>query len=146
MSFGFYLLRNAVDGARKVCDVGADMSVPSCDDFCEMSFVISDDKRQSIQFPRNPDGPLFSPLYEVANLLGLSQRKGSKFVLFLLTSDGVLRNFLRRRVGQGTACLALQSFQFVEALVPFIIGHQLGASIVVGFRSLVQLTDELLHP
>ena len=125
-------LRYAVDGTCKMGDVGADMAVTTCDDLRQLTIVVGHDECQTIQFPRYPDGSFLSPFHEVADLFGLCQREGRKLVFFLLTCDGILGNFLRGRVGQGSACLVFQCFQFVKMLVPFIVGHLLCASVIVG--------------
>ena len=54
-------------------DIGADMSVATGDHLCQFAVVVGDHQRQTIQFPRNPDGLLLGPFHQVSSLLGLSQ-------------------------------------------------------------------------
>ena len=118
-------LRNAVDRTCKMGDVGADMAITTCDDLRQLTIVVGHDERQTIQFPRYPNRSFLSPFHEVANLFGLCQRECRKLVFLLLPRSGILGNFLRGRVGQGSACLVFQRFQFVETLVPLIVCHLL---------------------
>ena len=106
-------------------DVGADMAITTCDDLRQLTIVVGHDERQTIQFPRYPNRSFLSPFYEVANLFGLCQRECRKLVFLFLASNGVLGNFLRGRVGQGSTCLVFECFQFVETLVPLIVCHLL---------------------
>ena len=136
---------NTTDGICQVGDIGANMSVTARHHLAQPPVVVGNDKRQSVKFPRYPDRALLSPFHQIAYLFGLSQRECSKFVFLFLAGDAVLRYLLRGRVGQGSACLCFQPFQLIETGVPFIVGHALGLSVVVGVRSLVQLADELSH-
>ena len=65
--------RNAADGRGQMRDIGADMSVATGDHLCQFAVVVGDHQRQTIQFPRNPDGLLLGPFHQVSSLLGLSQ-------------------------------------------------------------------------
>ena len=136
---------NATDSRCQMRDVGTDMSIATSHHLGQLTIVISDYQCQAIQFPRNPDRLLLSPFDEFCSLFGLGQREGSKLMFLFLTCDAVFRNLLRRRVGQGSACLLFQKAQFVEASIPFIVGHTLAKSVVIGITGLVQLADELLH-
>ena len=118
-------LRNAVDRTSKMSDICADMAVATCNDLCQLAIVVGHDERQTIQFPRYPDRSFLSPFHEVANLFGLCQREGRKLMFLFLARNGILGNFLRGRVGQGSASLVFQRFQFVETLVPLIVCHLL---------------------
>ena len=67
-------------------------------------------------------------------------------MFLLLSGNTVFRYFLRRRVGQGSPRLLFQTFQFIEARIPLVVGHAFAPSVIVSVRSLVQLPDELFHP
>ena len=67
-------------------------------------------------------------------------------MFLLLAGRIVLRHPLCGRVGQGSASLRFQLAQLVEQLVPLVVRHALCLTIVIGVRSLIELTDERLHP
>ena len=66
-------------------------------------------------------------------------------MLLFLSGDAVFRNFLGRRIGQGSACLLFQESQLVETGIPLVVRHTLAQTVIIGFAGLVQLADELLH-
>ena len=78
-------LRNAADSLRQVGDIGADMSVAACDNLSQLSVVIRDHKRQTVQLPGNPYRTPFRPFLQIGHLFGFRQREGRELMLLLLT-------------------------------------------------------------
>ena len=124
--------RDALDGLCQVSDVGSYVSVAACHHLCQPAVVVGHHEGQSVQFPRYPYRASVGPLGQFGGLLGLGQRQGGVLVGLLQTLRIVFADTLCGRVGQGGAGLCLQPPQLVETLVPFVVGHALGASVVVG--------------
>ena len=99
MTFGLNGGRDAADGFVQMCDVGADMSVAPRHDACQPPFVVGHYQRQSVQFPRYPNGSSVSPLHEFCRLLGLGQREGRVLMFLFLSLRVVFAYLLCWRVG-----------------------------------------------
>ena len=137
--------QHTADGGSQVRDVGADMSVAACDEFCQPSIVVGGYQGESVEFPREPDGFHLSPLHQVLGLLGFCQRESRIFVGLFLSSERVGRDVMGRRTLQHSARFLFQSGEPVEECVPLIVGHQLLAAVIVCVGGFVELLNQSLH-
>ena len=131
-------------GARCVMLVPR-VSVAARDHLRQAAVVVGHHQRQSVEFPREPNGAPFGPFRQFGRAFRLGQREGRKFVFLLLPRDVVFRDLCRRRAFERDARLAFHFLEFVEESVPFVVGHEFALSVVVGLRSLVQLVNPLTH-
>ena len=51
MSLVGNVLQDTINSCRKMSNIGANMTIPTCDNFCQFTIIVCNNKCQAIQLP-----------------------------------------------------------------------------------------------